>query len=271
MISLRVGLLSLALVLAAACEKERTPLGPPPPCKSGEMCGTVAAAGMGVGSGGAGGQGGDGQGGEAKFGDLAGTIATLNSNTFDTTEPFDQPASVLALLEDGTETAAYDGTDPFLFEDLPTGDVWLLATPSQAATTLPVFTVHSVPSSNVVAPILAIDVLNEIAIGLPGQPFPQLAAAQIILKLERSGLPLPGVSVVGDTGDAVVAYDEGIGAYSSDVLATGTAGVLLLLNTFGPGDAAFTTLTVQDEALTEYTIEIPIQAGAATFATFELL
>lgn len=267
--SLCIGLLPLALLLAAGCEKERTPLGPPPPCKAGEVCGTAAATGgTSVGSGGAGGDG--GQGG-ATFGDLRGTVAVLNSSTFDTTDPYAGMASVRVLLENGTETVPYDGVSPFTFEALPTGNFWLLATPSPVGALLPVFTVHTVPSSNIVAPILDVDVLNDIAIQLAGQPFPQLGAAQIILKLERSGLPLGGVAVLGDTGDAVVAYDVGLGAFSADVLTTGTAGVVLLLNAFGPGDIETMTLTLQDEALTEYTVDVPINAGAVTFATFELL
>lgn len=269
MIALRVGLLlSVTLGLAAGCKEERTPLGPPPPCKAGEMCGTVAVAG-GTGSGGAGGDG--GQGGAATTGDLGGTIEVLNSSTFNTTDPYTGSATVLALLDNETVTEPYDGATPFLFEGLPTGDLWLLATPEQSSTLLPVFTVHTVPSSNVVAPILDVDVLTDIAIGLAGQPLPQSGAAQIILKVERSGLPLAGVSVIGDTGDAVVAYDAGGGAFSADTLATDTAGIVLLLNAFGPGDVEFTTLTLQDEALTEYDIEVPITADAVTFATFELL
>jgi hypothetical protein len=269
MIALRVGLLlSLTLGLAAGCKEERTPLGPPPPCKAGEICGTVAVAG-GTGSGGAGGDG--GQGGDATTGDLRGTIEVLNSSTFDTTDPYTGAATLLALLGDETVTEPYDGVLPFLFEGLPTGDVWLLATPEQSATLLPVFTVHRVPSRNVVAPILDVDVLNDIAALLPGQPLPQTGSAQIILKVERSGLPLAGVSVIGDTGDAVVAYDAGGGAFSADTLATDTAGIIVLLNTFGPGDIELTTLTLQDEALIQYDIDVPITADAVTFGTFELL
>jgi hypothetical protein len=265
---LRIGLLPLALLLAAACEKERTPLGPPPPCKAGEVCGTAAATGgTAVGSGGAGGDG--GQGG-ATFGDLGGTVAVLNSSAFDATDPYTGLASMLVLLENGTETAPYDGVSPFLFEDLPTGSFWLLATPSPVGALLPVFTIHSVPSNSIVAPILDVEVLNDIALQLPGQPLPQLGAAQIILKVERSGFPLEGVAVLGDTADAVVAYDVGLGTFSSDVLTTGTAGIVLLLNAFGPGDIETTTLILQDEALTEYLVDIPITAGAVTFATFEL-
>src|SRR5262249_39653350 len=142
---------------------------------------------------------------------------------------------------------------------------WLLVDNSAAASAIvATYSTLVLPTSaTVTAPVVDSGVLDTVAGALlPPVPLDP-SAAQLILALTRPGAPLAGVQLSSHPAGAVVAYDQGLGAYSTDALATGAGGIILILNVpASTGQASDLTLDVNDAQ--PKTFELPIRLRGHT-------
>jgi hypothetical protein len=88
-------------------------------------------------------------------------------------------------------------------------------------------------------------------------------ASQIVLLITNAGAPYAGVSVTGNTGGAVVAYDNGSGVYSDTNTATRSAGIIILFNSALTGTQV---ITLTDSNMKSAQPVVLASQGAVTLA-----
>ena len=127
-------------------------------------------------------------------------------------------------------------------------------------------------TGTVTLPVVDRGMLSSIAFDLPTVGALNEGAAQIALRLRRSGAPLPGLTVSGGASGASVAYDQGPGIYSDLATASGPAGVVLLFNVPSSSAGELRTVTLTDGASPPNTYEVDVAsaAGAVTYGVIEL-
>jgi len=261
---------SVGLVAGAACTDDARHAKGGPPCPADGTCVTnLASAGATTGAGGGG-------GGGAAAVDVSGVVAVLISSTFDQSQLYAGEATVVADQAGGGTVSAPWGGDAgalFTLHGVASNARWLLVDNSASASAI-VATYSTLvlsASATVTAPVVDTGVLDTVAGALLPPVAIDPSAAQIILALTRSGAPLAGVRVSSPPSGAVVAYDQGAGAYSTDALATGAGGIILLLNVpASTAQASDVTLAVNDAQPKTFALPIRLRGHTATVAHFAL-
>lgn len=267
---------ALALSLAlAACQSSSSDEGhgPPSSCKTGDRCGSVLGgttpAGSDGGAGGAGGQSG-------APGSVSGVVAVLTSAAFDQSAAFSGKVTISGpSAGGGVASVPYESAATgFVLDGLVGGAQFLLVHDETNGGTgiFSTFSLQEVPSAKALLPVIDRTVLDAIGSSLPAATSLQPGLAHLILEFARDDLPLAGVQLTQAVGGAaLVAYDQGLGVYSNQASATGTAGVLLILNATPPGGASGTvTIHVADPDGNPFALEVPAAADSATLAGFTL-
>lgn len=271
----------LAGVLFAGCAQDYERFPEKPPCKQGDHCsGAAGIPGVGAGPGGAGGTGGlggaGGSGGALPEGtDVTGSLSVVVTTSFDQLEPYAGQATITAPSAQGADVSAPFGGaagSTFSLKGVATGVQWFFVKDETGGATQ-VFSTWSpvlLPSAQAISlPVIDLDTMTSIATSLPTVGSLSGTAAQIVLKVTRDDLPLAGVAVTSGAGGATLAYDTGPGIYSDAATATGTGGAMILFNT-SPSASGKRTITLTDDAMRAFVVEVPVTAGAATIAVYEL-
>lgn len=264
--------LVVAAVAGIGCKKAEAGFGAPPPCPAGQKCQTGVVGG-GSGGGGGSGAGGNGAGGGVS-GSLTGDVGIMTTETFDQVTAFNGKITVIGNKSGGGQVKAdYMGSATgFDLEGLANGEQWIFAEDATmgGAGILATYSSQKVPGVAVTLPVIDTQMMTKIISTLPIASTLNPSAAQIILILERNGKPFTGVSVQGSGPGGVIAYDTGLGKYSNQTTATGSAGVVLILNT-PAGVQGKVTVTLVDPMSNTYPLgQIPVGAGAATLAAYTL-
>jgi hypothetical protein len=209
------------------------------PCAPGQRCslGLGQVGGPSPTTGGTGAGGGAGTGGSAGNGAgvLRGTVADLVDDTFLTSIPFGDPATVEGQSSTGAVIhAAWNGIDPFLLSGVESAaPSWISVRPDSGIANLR--TLHPIATTierNVDLGLVRADAIDEI-LGLLDAPTQRAqGSAQIVLVFSVGA----GASSVGATGvrvaladSQVVAYQDGA-VWSSDAAGTGSSGLAILAN-----------------------------------------
>lgn len=260
------GTIAVAAIAGLGCKSEDEGFGAPPPCAAGQSCKPTIVGGGSSGSGGSG-AGGSGAGGGVS-GSLAGNVGVIATETFDALTLFNGKATILGDKAGGGQVSAdYTGSATgFDLEGLVDGARWLLVqdvTMGGAG----IFSTYSptiVPGTAVTLPVIDSQLMTKIASTLPITGI-NATAAQIILLVRHKGKPFGGVSIQGAGPGGSIAYDTGPGTFSGITTATGSAGVILSLNTPAGAQGKVTITLVDSMAITYPLGQIPVAAGAATF------
>ncbi len=266
--------LGLFIVATTSCDTgESTNPRPHCPPDTGTICGGPTGGGSNTGSGSSSGSG--GQGGSAATNDVAGNVGVLLDAAFSQVSPYIGAATIVTTAKSGAplETPYGEMTTSFSFLSVKTGPTWFFVKDDTAGAT-GIFSTHSVvnvPANGpVTLPVLDRSVITAIAGGLPAPVVIDDTGSVLVIKVVRNGQPLSGVTLTSPPAGATLAYDTGVGLYSNQVLETGPAGVILVLNANGPSSAQLMDLTLTDINQQSYFVQLRIQGAAATFAGFEL-
>jgi hypothetical protein len=242
-------------------------------------CGVNPGAGSGVnpGAGGAGGTSGAGGagGGEEKVVDAKGSVALIDSNTFDHLSDYAKKVTIIAPAPGGSVEGTYAGAgQTFALNGASAGVHWLFARDDSGgnAGIFSTYTAHKVSASTpLVVPVLDQQVLQAIALQQPNFVSFQGLSAQVILELTRQGGPAPGLTLISSAFGGIVAYDQSAGVYSSNgAKKTGGSGVILMINVGIVGGDGELDILLADEVNETYSFSVPVAAGAATVARFDL-
>jgi hypothetical protein len=223
---------------------------------------------------GVGGSSSGGTGGAAATIDQAGTVHRILDPGFsDKGTAFTGTAIIVAYPDQGAQaTQPYGGTagTTFTFPAIPAVPTWFFVqdTSSGAAGVLSTFSRFSLPvAAGLALPVIDLGTLQIIAMSLP-TVVTIGAGAQIILFVTQGSVPLKGVKVTSGAGNGQLAYDIGPSYTDTAGAATGTGGVILVLNS---GLSGKQTLTLTDTAtLKTYDVEVEAAQGAATLVGYEL-
>jgi hypothetical protein len=270
---------TLAALIAAgigcATPEERLPAPPPGPgCSKASECGYAGGVPAAGGGGPAG--GGSGDAGVSSVADITGEVGVAITAELDQVERFGGVARVSAPGPKGAIIEAlYDpgASGIFTLTGVLTGDQWLFVQDDTAggAGIFSTFSLHRIPSP-VPLFVTALDrtVIETIAQLDPSAPLIDPARAQILLALTHAGQPAAGVSVRSGGAGALVVYDQGAGIYSSLAEATGSAGVIGLINASTPSGGGTLSIRLADATGELFEVALPAAPGAATIAPFEL-
>ena len=272
-------ILLAAAVAVVGCEQESSNRYPPPPdCPSGVACisnGSTISPGGGVGSGGGGSGGSSGGNTTGATADLVGTVHLVSAPSFtDEQVVFTGSANITGVGPSGRVSTTYGGSAGTTFDlaGLTTGSTWILVQdPTGASNVLSTQSPVTLPDlSTVVLPVVELFGLVNIASALPSAPqISTTTGAQVILTFTHAMQPYQGLSVTGGTQGAVVAYDTGGAGFSDQLTKTGTAGMVILFNAgTTPGQLALELFDAS--AATTYSVTVPVGAGTATVARFDL-
>jgi len=268
-LGLRASLVALVALVATACDTSDSDLDPRPPCQ-GTGCVNV--------TGGAGGSGGGGQGGSgggSVTNDVVGNVGVLNENTFNVISPYAGAATIFTTSTAGDVIdAPYgDAVTSFTLPSVMSGPTWFFVRDETVGATgvLSTHSVVNVPvSGGVTLPMVDRNVLSAITTMLPVPTTLDTSRAHLILAISRNGQPLSGVSLTTPFPGATIAYDNGPGLYTNQANQTGTAGMILVLDIDGPQATELRDLTIVDAQQQGFTIQVRIQATAATIAGFQI-
>lgn len=275
--SVACSILLLALG-TAGCVDDRNDPHAGPACTTPSGCGTISHPTTTGGEGGSGsGSGGAGVGGGSA--DVTGTVKLLADPAFLQTQVASYEGKATIVAEPAAMgqpvTAPYgEGEITFTLEGVPSGAAWMTVRDETDGATgvLSTMTLQTVPSATpIVLPVLERLTLENVAATLVGQPPIEDGKAHIAVALQRDGAPLEGVSVDGGSVfGGIVAYDEGTpGDYSNDVLATGAAGTILILDAEPPVGGKL-VLNVVDDLGNVYPLDLRAAADTMVIAGFEL-
>ncbi|MDI1444797.1 hypothetical protein [Polyangium sp. 6x1] len=271
-LALRASMFGSLVFVAAACGSSETDLDPRPPCTG---TGCVNPSGGSSATGGGGGSGGQGGEGGTLSNDVTGNVGVLNEPSFSQIGPYAGASTIFATSSTGMplEAPYGDMVTSFSLPSVISGTPWIFVRDETIGAT-GILSTHSavrVPSSGpVTLPVVDRNVLSSIAGTLPAPLVIDTARAHLIIKLSRNGQPLSGVTLTTPLPGAEIVYDTGVGLYSNQTNLTGTAGVILVFDVDAPQTAEQRTLTLTDAAQQGFTIQLPIQAGAATVGAFVL-
>jgi hypothetical protein len=278
----RLALLAASLLPAiASCEKKHDLAGPPSDCAQTSCNDPPARASKPSGGGGAGGgAGGSAGAGGATIGipvDQQGTVHRISSPSFDDgfAVAYTASATIVAYPSGGAQmSTSYGGAtgQTFAFTAIPSGPTWFLVQDqtSGGSGALSTLSFANLPvATGLALPVVDLGVLQNIANSLPSVAMKGVSslAAQVVLRLQRSGSPLKGITVSGGSGAAQLAYDIGP-SFSDSATATGTAGIVILFNAALMGKATVTFTDTADQS--SHSAEIMAAPGAATLVTIEL-
>jgi hypothetical protein len=210
-------------------------------------------------------------GGDAGAGlHLTGSVALVSSPAFDlaTATPYQGTANVVGTGAQGDVVAPYGGAAGTKFDlaGLSPGTQWLLVQDTSGnAGVLSTWSSAGVPSAGpVTLPLLDTQTLAQIAAASNVAGGLSPTAAQVIVRVTKSGAPLANVTATGGLGSAVVVYDTGPGTYSPAATATGSGGTILLFNAQLSGESA---ITLKDgTSMATYMVPVHAAPGAATMA-----
>lgn len=257
------------VVLAVGCVDEPSRTEPP-----NLTCVECSPGGGGDGDGdGDGGQGAGGQG--ATPGSVVGTVVLLATSTFDQVVAYDGAATVSALdadlssLAEDTVAGGADGT--FQLDDIPEGPFWLFTRDDTGGATgvTSTYTLQIAPTTVAQAPVADLAVLTTIGQGLLPPVLPTTNDAQVFVSLQRGGVALSDVEVVGLSSAEAVAFDNGPSDFASGAQRTGSYGRIVVLNLSVSGQRLFTLDLVDGDGIA-VSVEMPVAAGATTVVGFEI-
>jgi hypothetical protein len=206
-------------------------------------------------------------------------VAVLVSAAFDQSAAFSGKATISGpSASGGVVSVPYESAGAgFVLDNLVGGSQFLLVHDEMNGGTgiYSTFSLQKVPSAKAALPVIDRGVLDGIASSLPAATSLQPGLAHLIVEFARDDLPLAGVQLTQAVGGAaLVAYDQGLGVYSNQASATGTAGVLLILNVTPPaatgGVSGTLTIRVADAQGTPFELVVPAAADSATLAGFTL-
>jgi hypothetical protein len=229
-----------------------------------------------------GGAGGDNTGGSGvgEPTDVTGTVKVMDDPAFLQTQvaSYDGAATILAQPQGATEgpsTPYGDGQITFTLSDVPAGAVWMIVRDETNGGTgvLSTVTAQFVPSAApLVLPVVDRVMLENIAATFVGQPTIDTGRAHVAVTLERDGAPIQDVALdPGSTYGGVVAYDLGSpGQYSNDVLATGAAGRILLINAQPPAGGLLVLNVIDQVQGNTYPLQIRLFAEAVAVVAYDL-
>ncbi len=268
--------LLLVALVASACDTGNSTTTPRPSCPpdSPLPCGVVTTGG-GSNSSGGGGSGGEGSGGSSATNDVQGNVGVLNDVAFSTIAPYIGDATIITTSTFGTiiEAPYGDMAPTFTLPSVMSGSTWFFVQDQTVGAT-GIFSTHSVVNipvaGQVTLPVVDRNVVFAIAGSLPAPIIVDDTKGVLVLKIVRNGQPLSGVALTTPLPGAELAYDTGIGLYSNQTKQTGPAGVILALNVDGPNAPELRDLTLIDAFGAAFFIQVRIQAGAATFAGYQL-
>lgn len=256
------------------CDSGNSNTDPRPSCPP--DAGTPCVGPTGGGSNPSGGSGGSGgQGGSSATNDVTGKVGVLNDLGFSLLSSYIGAATIYTTSNANTSIDAPYGESAtsFTLLNVKTGPTWFFVQDQTAGAT-GVFSTHSVlnvpPSGPVTLPVVDRNIVTSIAGSLPVPIVIDGSRGILVLKVVRQGKPMEGVSLVSAPAGSSLAYDTGVGLYSNQTLQTGSAGVILAFNLDGPTNAQLLDLTLTDSTQQSYVVQVRVQAGAATFAGFEL-
>lgn len=280
--ALNFAVVALAVGLAlGGCSIDDNRYPAPQPC-TGSKCGgntTPPSANPTTGSGG-GGQGGaggtGGTGGAPTSIEQIGTVHLITSTDFqDNGTSYAGAATIFALPNaGGMYSAPYGGSNGTTFDlkNIPSGPAWLLVQDDTGGTSGIISTLSfaKLPVlSGFALPVIDLGVLTTIATGLPTVSAKGVStlAAQVILFVQKNGVPKKGIAVTGGSAGGQIAYDSGA-SYSDSAAATSAGGTVILFNA---ALAGLSTITLTDQATTTtYAVDVQAAPGAATIVTVEL-
>jgi hypothetical protein len=258
-----------------ATPDERLPASPPVPmCTLLENCGHVGRAPVDNGAGPSG--EGSGSAGDPKLTDVTGEVAVALTAELDQLSPFGGVARVQGPGPKGAIIEALYGpgtSGAFTLNGVLAGDQWLFVQDDTAggAGVFSTFSLQPLSSpAKLVVPALDRAVIETIAQDDPSSPLIDPARAQILLALTQDSAPASGVSITSGAATALVIYDEGAGIYSSQAEATGSAGVILLINAAAPSGGGAFTIQGADAAGNLFQVTVPTAPGAATIGQIEI-
>lgn len=256
------------------CEVGNSNTNPRPHCPpdAGTNCGIVTTGG----SNNSGSSSGDGgAGGSAASNDVSGNVGVLNDVGFSQVAPYIGAATIFTTSNTGSAIdAPYGDMMPsFSLPSVMSGATWFFVQDQTLGAT-GIFSTHSVVSvpvsGAITLPVVDRQVIAAIAGSLPAPIAIDDTRGVIVMKIVRNGQPLSGVSLTTPLSGATIVYDTGVGLYSNQVQETGPAGVILALNVDGPSAAEIVDLTLTDIAQQAFFVQVRLQAGAATFAGYDL-
>lgn len=283
---LRWVVLSAAVLTAAvsvACSQAAHDAQGSPPCKT--NCGHDSTGGIGSSKDGgaatdAGVTGDSGADGGGVAVDVSATVVVYGEPTFTAADVYGSAATLEAdKAGGGTVSVPYgaaDGTTVTL-TGVASGLEWVLVRDDSGGQTgiLSTYSLHTFPANGTaLLPVLSRPVLSAIFSGLPLPGVLDAAAAQIVLRFGRKGVPLAGIKLAAPVHGTTVVFDNGPGVYTTDAQATSTGGMLLLLNTAVTGAGGVLSLSVVDSLAdagpATYNLVVPTVAGTAAFAEIDL-
>lgn len=205
---------------------------------------------------------------------LSGTVVLLSDARFQTPTEYFGAATVRVPTPSGDASypANGDGGQGFSAENVVAAPGWFSVFPSADAVdagsgAYVTWSYLPVPVSGSTAfqvPLLDRINLLQILSTIQEPTFPRVDSAQVVVVFERNGQRVPNVSLTKVPTCETVLYDLGVG-YSNAVTATGTAGVVYLVNAVGTGKIEWKELGAGTGAVTP--TFVPAQA---TFMRIEL-
>lgn len=267
--------LALWIGATAGCDTGDSNTDPRPRCPPDSQLPCVGPTGGGTNTSGGGSSSGGGQGGSSATNDVLGDVGVLNDQGFTQVTPYIGASTIFTTSSTGkTIEAPYgESTMSFTLLDVKTGPTWFFVQDTTLGAT-GIFSTHSVvnvPANGpITLPVVDRNIIASIANSLPNPVLVDETRSILVLKIVRNGQPLAGVSLTTPPGGSTLAYDTGVGLYSNQTLETGPAGVILVLNADGASSAQLLDLTLTDVNQQTYFIQVRIQAGAATFAAYQL-
>jgi hypothetical protein len=236
-----------------------------------EQCGYTPVVGSGAPSG-----GGSDDAGTERVTDVTGEVGVAITAELDKVEGFGGAVRVSGPGPNGATIEALYGpgaNGSFTLKGVLTGDQWLFAQDDTAggAGIFSTLSLHRLPSSTpLLVTVLDRAVIETMAQADPSAPEIDPARAQILLGLTHGNQPVAGVSIQAGGVGALVVYDQGAGIYSSQAEATGSAGVIGLINVSTPSGGGSLAIHLADAAGGLFEVTVPVVPGSATIGQFEL-
>jgi hypothetical protein len=220
-----------------------------------------------TGTGGAGGHTSAGVGGQGggETATATGDVVRVDNLAFDTATAYTKPAFIKADGLGGKELGQpYDGTT-FTIPDVAAGAPWFLVTPNNTLDTVfPTYSRQNIPANKLTLPLLDRDILASIA-NDAGLALSTLAA-QIVVRVTRSGKTLQGISAVSP-GKGLILYVLGPSSYSIQNKLTGDRGVIVLLN---QATNAITLVDTKQTPNLKFNLDVRAVEGTATLIEVDL-
>lgn len=219
-----------------------------------------------------------GTGGAQGTSELTGTVERISDTSFTTVSPASLTSAANIVLQPASGaqiTVPYGGTAGTTFDlmNVAAGGAWALVQDESggAAGIWSTISAVSVPQlAPIILPVVDQGIFTTALSNSPTIATQGIAAtaSHVVLVLQHQGAPYKGVQVTGGAGGAVVVYDNGPSVYSDTFTATGSAGMVILVNSALSG---LTTVTLTDPTLMKsYTVALYTATGAVTLAGFDL-